>query len=96
MAIPEEEKAVLRNGVHNTYGELNLLSMRLGEIEDKIVDLYQFVQQQQRLPAPTELEKHLDSMKSTIEAARDNKSEADKHLDKVRGVVDAIINGAIG
>jgi hypothetical protein len=40
MAIPEEEKAVLRDGVHNTYGELNLLSTRLGEMEDKIVDLY--------------------------------------------------------
>ena len=96
MEIPEQEKAVMRDGVHNTYGELNLLSMRLSEIEEKIVDLYQFVQRQQRLPAPAELQKHLDSMKSTIEAARDNKVEADKHLDKVRGVVDAIIKGAIG
>lgn len=96
MEIPEQEKAEMRDGVHNTYGELNLLSMRLSEIEEKIVDLYQFVQQQQRLPAPAELQKHLDSMKSTIEAARDNKVEADKHLDKVRGVVDAIIKGVIG
>jgi hypothetical protein len=95
MVIPEEKKVVLRDGVHNTAGELNLLSMRLGEIEDKIADLYQFVQQQ-RLPGPAELEKRLISIKSTIEAARVNKAEADKHLDKVRGVVDAIIKGDIG
>jgi hypothetical protein len=94
--IPEEEKAVLQNGIDNTFGELHLLSTRLDDTETKITDLYTFVEKQQRLPAPGELQKHLDDIKSTIDAAKDNLAEAQGHLGKAYGVAEAIVKGAIG
>jgi hypothetical protein len=96
MMIPEEEKAVLSTGVNNAFGELHLVSTRLDEITDKVIDLYTFVEKQQRLPAPAELQKHLDDIKSTIDAAKDNLAETERHLGKAHDVVEDIIKGAIG
>ena len=69
MEIPEEEKAVLQNGVDNAAGELYLASTRLNETVNKVADLYTFIEKQQRLPAPAELQKRPDDIKSTIDAA---------------------------
>ena len=94
MAIPEEETAVLRNGVDNTAGEIYLASLRLSDIEKKIMDLRSFVQVQQRLTDPGELERELDTMKSLVDTAKDNLAEAAKYNSKARDV-GYIVKGVI-
>jgi hypothetical protein len=96
MAIPEEEKAVLQNGVDNTAGEIYLASIRLDDIEKRIMDLSTFVKVQQRLTDPSELERELDIMKSLVDTAKENLAEATKHNSKARDVVGYIVKGVIG
>jgi hypothetical protein len=93
MALPEEEKAVLSDSLANIEGGLSILYQRIVETQDKVTDLYSFVDKQQRIPGPAQLQKQLDEIRYALESIEDSRAFLRDYAQKARGVVDAIQKG---
>jgi hypothetical protein len=89
MKLPEEEKAVLTDSVLNLQGGLNNLDKLINGVGAKVMKLHRFVEAQQRLPAPGELQEQLNDIIHAIEIVQDNGRDLDGYAVKARNIVDA-------
>ena len=93
MALPEEEKAVLTDSILNLVGGLSMMYQRIAETNRKVMDLYTFVDKQQRLPAPSHLKQQLDDIRYDLQSLEDTRVFLRDYTQKARGVVETIQKG---
>lgn len=90
MPIPEEEKAVLTNAVKSIEGKIYNLYHSLMQVPNKVINLRDYVQIQQKHPAPTGLQEKLNDISNTIGIDKDNSAVLKEHARKTRGVVNLL------
>jgi hypothetical protein len=93
MELPEEEKAVLSDSILNLEGGLHVLYKSIVDTQKKVGELYTFVDKQQRLPGPAQLQKQLDEIRYGLESIEDSRAFLRDYAQKAQGVVDAIQKG---
>jgi hypothetical protein len=93
MDLPEEEKEILKMGVGNLQGELHLLYTLTLAARTKAMKLYDFVQIQQRLPAPGDLQNILDDMVHALDSLTDKTIVLQDELVKPRQIVNDLAKG---
>jgi len=92
MELPEGEKAVLKDSVLNLQTGLYNLYKLIDGVGLKVSKLHKYVEMQQRLPAPGELQKQLNDIIHALDIVQENRRDLDEYAVKARGV-DAINKG---
>jgi hypothetical protein len=86
LPIPQEEKAVLTDAVKSIEGKLYILYHSLMQVPNKVINLRDYVQIQQKHPEPTGLQEKLNDISNTIGIAKYNSAVLKEHARKTRGV----------
>ena len=89
MALPEQEIAVLTDSIYNIQIGHYGLFKQIAEIINKVADLHGFVQVQQRLPAPGDLQQALNDIIYSLDGLLDSRKPLQDHAQNARNVVDA-------